>query len=666
MKSKCTQKKHKFNKSRSRIRRGSGLNNLKNNTKRSITKRLRRIHTKRSSQRSSAIMEESPLVTSVVKFETLVYFYPTDDDGNGVFRFEMIPRFTESAVSSHGGGKGKKTPKPNAAASATSASATSASATSATSASATSATSASATSATSGASGASADSLVTVFGGESTIGFRVFGKVAGPVESFDAITRWIAADPASIYRSLLQSKCQMAFDASSSVAGKHGPEKSTGVINVNASGIYVNYKDETHASIHFLTPENPRLDGLQGSDAGSTHFKFNLKTDNTAVVCCSIQWELSMTFDSKSSPYKLKPSDFKVGLSHKAVKIKDRGNSAQHTFAANMATAIAEVIVSVGESEHVFDDPRFDRALKSTLMRKAAVDCILQGYWKSNALSDPFSVLGLEQLMIDNAFKNKVTIAMVLEEDGSTVNYNPVACVEVSPGILRSGSSVPFIKGVRIIEGKCEGMAETFYCAFDMRTTVDAQLKDEVYPVRRLLPQEDKEFEQLASSPPNWYLSGVLKFIRETELAARTATITEVLTKVITDVETQAAEEKAAEAAEAKAAVAATPEAQEAERIRKATQEAQEAKRRQESNIFHEIFYFLNIHNRLPCVDDKLERLEHIDHQTIKTMIQRVQRMVGLNDGRKTNANKLSAHYSDPDNKPIYDRVYDEGVDGLE
>jgi hypothetical protein len=606
-------------------------------------------------------MEESPLVTSVVKFETLVYFHPTDDDGNGVFRFEMIPRFTESAVSSHGGGKGKKIPKPD---SATSASETPSDAPASVVTSEASAVTAVTPDSTS-ASASATDSLVTVFGGESTIGFRVFGNVAGPVESFDAITRRIATDPA--YRTLLQNKCQVTFDDSLIRAGKQGPEKAIGVINVTPSGIYVNYEGTTHASIHFITPDNPRFDGVQGqdSDAGSTHFKFNLKTDKTAVVCCSIQWELSMTFDSKSSPYELKPSDFKVGLSHKAVKIKDHGNSAQHTFASNMATAIAKVIVSVGENEHVFDNPSFDRALKSTLMRKAAVDCILKGYWKSNALSDPFNVLGLEQLMIDNALKNKVTIAMVLEEDGRTVNYKPVACVEVSPGILRSGSSVPFIKGVRIIEGKYEGMAETFYCAFDMRTTVDAQLKDEVYPVRRLLPQEDKEFEQLASQP-NWYLSSVLKFIKETELADRTATITDVLTKVIIDVETQAAEEKAAAAAEAKAAVAATPEAQEAERIRKATQEAQEAKRRQESNIFHEIFYFLAKHNRLPCVDEALERLEHIDPQSIKTMIQRVQRRVGLKDGRKINAKKLSDHYSDPDNKPIYDWVYGQGVDRLE
>jgi hypothetical protein len=604
----------------------------------------------------SAIEEESSLLTSVVKFETLVYFQPTDNDGNGVFRFEMIPRFTDSA--SIRGGMPKKKPTASAAASST------------------------------------APSEGCASGGFERGNFKAFDMPLGPIETFDAITKWIVV-PGSGYLRDLQNVCETVKTTAQAAAGTQVEMPNPGDVRVKPSGIYVDYGVDTHVSIHFLdlgpkvvpqgwvaqprdesgkilylhTPTNmiqdvppyiptlssKQLDTTQGkgeANAGASHFKFNLKTTGDEV-CLGIQWELSMTVNPLANPFDLRNTDFKVSLSHKVVQKTQRGNVTQIKFATKMCDALAQFIVDVGERQSLFDNFALDSTLKSTLMRKAVADCIFkgQGGCKSNELNDPFNVLGLEQLMIANALRNKVTIAMVLEEDGTTVKYNPIACTEVSPGTLKHGECCPLIKGIRIRDGAyLEHAPILFDCAFDKRAvtatdSLETLLARDLYPVRRLLPAEEASFEQFYTRKPPPILQTIMQ------------TIISEINEAAEREEAAAAAAAAATAAAAKAAAAAAAAAEEAE-----------AAESDESVVFEAIFRFVRDRSRLPlktevsqvCAEITQSRRRDIDPRKVSTMIDKlIQKLdIILPQKKKDTETALTWHYSAYSQR--YKWLYDE------
>jgi hypothetical protein len=651
----------------------------------------------------SAITEESPLGTSVVKFETLVYFQPTDDDGNGVFRFELIPRFTESG-SMHGGMPPKKSGKQQQS-----------------SASAAPASAASASAAPAPLVVGSSVYDVTASGGENTV-HDPYGRPIGPIQTFDAITKHITFS--AVYQNSLLTACEGAVAGPKSSIQIDLPDK--GQVSVRPlSGIYVDWDRsrgpktvDAHASIHFLDlvfENNPNWeqtvaapapsDGCDADDgdcvggggggevvyihkqtgavqktqpiiprirmesehldtnpdedlakAGSTHFKYKLKTTQKQV-CCGIQWELSITIDpSTTTPLTLNPADFKVSLSHNVVDkgIKNRekqekkgetkGNFVQTSTAVRVCEAVAKCMTDVGQSARVFDDFSLDSFLKTRLMRKAVADCIFKGHdnWSSTDENHPFNVLGLEQTMKANALKGEVTIAMVLEEDGLNVRYNPVACIEVNSGILKSGMTIPRLIGVRIRADGNYGEEITVHCAFDRsainkgvtqgatKRTMPKLLAEiaesidqrEMYPVRRPTLEEETSLKHILGHPPS-KLMQALEAIKQTHAA---------------EVSEAVAFREAAAAAEHQEAAAAAATAAKSDNL----------------VIFEEIFKYVKQNGRLPwtandvgqvCAQILASHGRNISPESVNEVLQKIADRIGLKQPVKGKIDQvLKAH----------------------
>ena len=417
---------------------------------------------------------------------------------------------------------------------------------------------------------------------------------------------------------------------------------------------------ETHTVLEnpplIPTLSSHQLDTTQGqgeANAGAVHFKHDLKGTGKEI-CLGIQWELSMTLGPSANPFRLMNTDFAVSLSHKVVHKHDKGNPIQTLFATKMCDAVAGFIEDVGNIEGIFKNHKLDSVLKSTLMRKAAAACIHNGsgQWKSNEPGDPFNVLGLERLMIANALQQKVTIAMVMEEDGTHIVYNPIACIEVSPGILKHGFCTPMIRGIRIRDGGYSSphINISVGCAFDKhavptKCSLDMLLSQDLHPVRRLLPEEEVSFKHFYSQQRPSILQQKIDEINEEAAKAR------------------AAEARAA-AAEARAA-AAEAEAQKAAAAAVAAES-------EDSVVFEAIFRFAKENGRLPCVNEfELVRQfvigmngSEINEILITEMIRRVQK--SLIGGKvyvnltKTNVGTLKSHYNM--NVDTYTRVRASGL----
>jgi hypothetical protein len=405
------------------------------------------------------------------------------------------------------------------------------------------------------------------------------------------------------------------------------------------------------------TLSSHQLDTTQGkgeANAGAVHFKFDLKTTGEEI-CLGIQWELSMTLGPSADPFHLMNTDFAVSLSHKVVHKDKNGNFVQMAFAKKMCHAVAGFIEDVGNIEGIFKNPKLDSVLKSTLMRKAAADCIHNGSgkWKSNEQGDPFNVLGLEQLMIANALKQKVTIAMVMEEDGTPiVKYNPIACIEVSPGILKHGLCIPMIRGIRIRDGNYGSPISVISvgCAFDRhavttKSSLAMLLRQDLHPVRRLSPAEEVSFEPFYSHPRPL-----------------------ILQQIIDEINAKAEAEAGAAAKAREAAAAAAAEAQEKAEAQEAAAVAAES---DDSVVFEAIFRFAKKTGRLPYTNEvELVRQfvigmngSEINDSLITSMITRVQMRIikkVLEKSNKKNDAELKSHYNM--NVEIYTRVYDSGI----
>ena len=235
---------------------------------------------------------------------------------------------------------------------------------------------------------------------------------------------------------------------------------------------------------------------------------------------------------------------------------------------------------------------------------------------------------------------------MVLEEDGTTVKYNPIACTEVSPGTLKHGSCSPMIKGIRIRDGAyLEHAPILFDCAFDKRAvtatdSLETLLARDLYPVRRLLPAEEASFEQFYTRKP----PSILQTIMQT-----------IISEINEAAEREAAAATAAEAAEAGAAAA----------------EPQD----NDSVIFNAIFEFVNQYKRLPFIDEAENVRQivinmysrEIDISLIQPMINTVQtHLTGTNHQGKNSRKKtqyLLSHYNL--NSDAYRRLHVEGVKTL-
>jgi len=408
---------------------------------------------------TSVLLERgSGSVQAVVNFETLVYFYPTDDAGNGVFRFEMVPRAVTSGA---GAGSHYET--------------------------------------SSGGAGAAAPGGAA--GGPPPPPPPPVGAAA-PVTAVAGTLEQSVADTDAMYMLPIETFAHIA----QMMSGNGGLRQALGAAldqHVNTvlpnhqlripvrrgvvswgHDIYVDYdtepnktKPHTHASIHVdvRTLGNPVKSGKgvnefntltsehagDESNAGLVHMKYLLRSSEEC--CAGIQWQMSMTVNpTVVGPAQLVGIDSANGgtfsLAYKAVmKFEKKGDPTQQKFVKDMASVMAKNIVDVGTAHGVFANPRLDTRLKHYMTWKLAADCVSagQGLWSDAATGSAFNMFDFEQKV--NA--GTAHFAMVMERE--TAQYQPYFCTNVKAALLNPGTNqyvtLPEFSGIRLVSTGAHG-----------------------------------------------------------------------------------------------------------------------------------------------------------------------------------------------------------------
>ncbi len=444
-------------------------------------------------QKSVLLERDSGLVQTVVNFETLVYFYPTDEVGNGVFRFEMVPR--ESGVkrssiaggggegagaeaeaeagsgagagarSGSGSGAGAEAEAEAEAGSGAEAEAGSGSGSGSVSGSGAGAEAGSGSGSGSGAeAGASAGRPVTVDSGsfeQSVMRNNALDVTTVPVETFREIAKSIHKTPAIRLQLIADMDVYVKGNAdrgqATLVRDYAGVDKSkTNGDIIMEYGVPVAARPHKHLDAHGTMHGFAHLGPQSGSsvnefntvtaqnahttNAGVVHFLLPL-VSRPAYVVGGVQWQLVMTFDARAhAPPNVDIGNTQATLKFITVNQTDVGSNPQRAFVREMAHIIANCVCKTGVSAGHFADQTLDHELKTRMRWKLASQCIFDdaGLWSDEATRGMFNMRALK----DKAF------AMVMMPD--TAQYSLLACTHVASGMNDEGvvTGIPLVKGI--------------------------------------------------------------------------------------------------------------------------------------------------------------------------------------------------------------------------